>query len=272
MSVDLPELELARPSPSTVVRSDAAGVRWYRAAHLAESTPHQYPSVTSILAATMPADRKAKLEAWRANDPAAAERIMVHARDRGTVMHRMCEAKLFGRPADVAGFPEEVVIHAARCFESLAEVLAGIRWFSAVELPFLEPENRYAGTIDLVASFEEGTLDVVDWKTAEGWKDPDWVHDYRLQVAAYAAAWNLEEAKQPERIAVYSVSDWPPARPGSTSVIPGRAPYVKRARIVIANLYREAQVIVMGRDELLARWVEFRARLATFWALQAPAA
>jgi hypothetical protein len=274
VTVDLPEQEVARPSQSTAVAADPKGIRWYRDAREPEDTPNRLPSVTSILSATMPAARASKLEAWRARDPAAAARVMLAAQERGTAMHRMCEARFTGGKPNLEGFTEETVTHAARCFESCAAFLARIRHYVASELPFLEPQNRYAGTMDLVACLEPGELDLVDWKTAESWKDTTWVDDYRMQVAAYAAAWNIKEAAEPEWLAVYHCD---PARSTGRGrkpdeVVRNRLPYVRRAHIVVANLYREAQVITMGRDELLARFVEFRdTRLRPFWAAQGTA-
>ena len=55
-----------------------------------------YPSVTSILQATMPAEQSQRLNQWKQHNGSEAENLRQQASDRGKVIHKLIEARLKG--------------------------------------------------------------------------------------------------------------------------------------------------------------------------------
>ncbi len=96
------------------------------------------------------------------------------------------------------------------------------------------PVLRYAGTTDMLAEVDF-TPAILDWKTADEWKNEEWIGDYFLQVAAYAAAVR--------------------AMHGLT---------VENGYIVIAVPDKPAQVIHLDPLRIRRHFREFQARLRMF--------
>lgn len=136
------------------------------------------------------------------------------ARDRGTGMHGRIECFLQGleQPCD------ELALAAEPYFQSLLHFLPTIRNVRLLEGAVWHPDG-WAGSIDCIAEIRwPGTdtwvLAIVDWKTADREKLFRYIEDYRLQVAAYAAAANR----------VYQLLGVRIAHGVVVIAIPGRAP------------------------------------------------
>lgn len=191
-------------------------------------TPYgKLPSVTTILKATESAESKARLEKWKANEP-DADQIASDARERGTALHAAIE-------------------HYLRTGEQGTG-----RWWNSI-WPFLQGVDRdkphrieqgvaspagYAGCLDLEASLH-GEDCIFDWKTSLKKKRPEYVLDYKLQVAAYAAAVNMERLRTGK-------------------------PLISRGVVVVSYETALADVFHMNRSELIATYKVFLERLRAY--------
>jgi ATP-dependent exoDNAse (exonuclease V) beta subunit len=146
------------------------------------------PSVTTILAATQPEEKKASLAAWAARvGQNEATRIKDQAASRGTVMHHVLEGWLLDKPhvdlTDVGQQAEkmayQILINGLR--DRLTE-------YWGLEVTLYYP-GLYAGATDVVGIYE-GAESIVDFKQSNKPKRREWIEDYKLQLAAYALAHN----------------------------------------------------------------------------------
>lgn len=141
-----------------------------------------YPGVTTILSNTKPEADRASLAKWRQSvGEYEAKRILKSACDRGTAIHHLIEERLQGNiitpPAGVEGFwdsVEPVLDHI-----SDVQLIEGVVWHS----------SGFAGSVDCVARWD-GEMAIIDWKTSNSPKKPEWIKDYFQQTSAYRAAVN----------------------------------------------------------------------------------
>jgi hypothetical protein len=92
----------------------------------------------------------------------------------------LCESYLRGEPC-------EPNITDAEMFGSMREWLSDIDNIHALEDPLYSDHLQVAGTVDCIAEFQ-GKLAVIDFKTSSKPKDRDDIHNYFMQTAAYAVA------------------------------------------------------------------------------------
>ena len=145
------------------------------------------PSVTTILQATQDAEKAESLKRWTQKvGEAAAKRVLEQAAKRGTAMHSYLETYIQGGKVldlrDVgreASSMAETII--ARGFNDLEEI-----WGSEVTLFY---PNLYAGATDLCGIYQ-GRESIIDFKSSNKPKKPEWITDYKLQMVAYAMAHN----------------------------------------------------------------------------------
>lgn len=143
------------------------------------------PSVTTILSATKDATF---LKEWEDRvGKEAAEKIRNDAASVGTHMHSVIERLLLNRGLEpprtwlqVKGYRMGYTL-LEHFFPNVYEV-----WGS--EVPLYYPD-RYAGTTDCIAVYK-GQPSILDFKQANRMKKRDWIEDYFVQLAAYAAAHN----------------------------------------------------------------------------------
>jgi len=146
------------------------------------------PSVTTILAATQPPEKKASLDAWRARvGEAQAKEITESAANRGTAMHTIIEKFLFGQGyLDLTDVGRNAQTMAEQIIEKgLKNRLAE---FWGLEVTLYYP-GLYAGATDVVGIYD-GAESIVDFKQSNRPKRREWIEDYKLQLAAYALAHN----------------------------------------------------------------------------------
>lgn len=143
-----------------------------------------FPSVTTVLQATMPEDQRKRLRNWYERNGSEAESLRQQAAERGKVIHKLIEARFKGErmecPPELTEFWQE----ARRILGAIGEVLA-------VEQPVYHPRLQYAGTLDLLA-YWQGALTLFDFKTSHKEKRARWLTDAKLQIAAYRKAYGLE--------------------------------------------------------------------------------
>lgn len=147
------------------------------------------PSVTTILDATKPEEKKKALADWRNKvGHERAQQITTEAASRGTRMHTYLEGYVKnGILKERGSNPFSWASH-AMADVVIREGLSKVGEFWGVEVPLYFPDI-YAGTTDCVG-IHEGTEAILDFKQTNKPKKREWIEDYFLQLAAYAEAHN----------------------------------------------------------------------------------
>jgi genome maintenance exonuclease 1 len=136
-----------------------------------------YPSVTTVTGL----HNKQSIINWRKRvGEEEANRISSRASARGTRIHQLCEDYLRGSNVEPDIFDAEM-------FGSIKEWLGDIDNIHALEDPLYSDHLEVAGTVDCIAEFQ-GKLSIIDFKTSSRAKDRDDIHNYFMQTAAYAVA------------------------------------------------------------------------------------
>lgn len=164
------------------------------------------PSVTTILSATQPAEKRQALAAWRKRvGDEEAQRITTTAANRGTVMHNILEHWALGEYETYN--PGNNIVH-RQAKEMAKVVIENIEndideiWGTEVNLC---AANLYAGTTDLVGMYK-GKPTIMDFKQTNKPKKREWIDDYFLQGAAYGLAHNEMFGTDIKNIAIFMCS------------------------------------------------------------------
>ena len=166
--------------PST--RSTTDGLRTYDVGN------EKLPSVTTILGATKSEGRASSLLPTGRRESAMeqATRIRDQAASRGTNMHKHLEKHLLGEghldltaEGKLAKAMADTII--AKGFNDIQEI-----WGSEVVVHY---PGLYAGATDVVGVYDYEDS-IIDFKQSNKPKRKEWVHDYFLQLGAYAMAHN----------------------------------------------------------------------------------
>lgn len=147
------------------------------------------PSVTTILDATKSAESKQALNEWRNRvGHKKAQEITTEAAARGTRMHKFLEDFIkTGKISDPGSNPYSIQSH--KMAQSIIyEGLSKCNEFWGTEVSLYYPKI-YAGTTDLVG-IHDGAEAIMDHKQTNKLKKREWIEDYFIQLAAYAAAHN----------------------------------------------------------------------------------
>ena len=172
----------------TITQLNTSAGRFYEIAGV------MYPSVTTILQATMPPEQKERLEKWRQkNQTKRAE-----AANRGTKIHELIAAQLQGSPIDC---PDELL----EFWQPVRQIVAVIAHPIAIEKAVYHSDFKYAGTLDLIAHWQ-GRITLFDWKTSYRLKHINCLGDAPLQLAAYKAAFESIAELRVEQAAVVVIS------------------------------------------------------------------
>lgn len=157
--------------------------------HYALPDGSRVPSVTTILEKTKPEEAKQALQNWRkAVGEQRAQQITTEAANRGTRMHTYLER--YVKDDDIGEFPSNPFAQPS-WFMAAEVILKGLchadeYWGSEVPLYY---SGLYAGTTDLVGTWK-GQPAIMDFKQSNKVKKREWIDDYFIQLAAYAAAHN----------------------------------------------------------------------------------
>ena len=148
------------------------------------------PSVTTILDKTKPREKREALENWKkAVGEKRAQEITTEAANRGTRMHAYLEHYVLS--ADMKPLPSNPYAHPS-WYMAAQVILQGLQpnvdEYWGVEVP-LYYSGLYAGTTDLIGVWK-GRPAIMDFKQTNKPKKREWIEDYFLQLAAYAAAHN----------------------------------------------------------------------------------
>ena len=147
------------------------------------------PSVTSILSATMPLEKREGLKRWENKvGKKQAQIIKKEAGNRGTLLHEMLEKWIKGKlNLDLLGDNTREKMMADEIIENGLKNKLNVIWGCEETLYFPE---KYAGAADLIAGDYEGKSCIIDFKNASKPRQDHWNDDFYLQLSAYIAAHN----------------------------------------------------------------------------------
>jgi len=146
------------------------------------------PSVTTILDATQPAEKRESLLRWKERvGEEAAERIKTSAAERGTAMHKILEKYVLEEgyldQTDVGKQAHNMAI------QIIQSGLSSVTEYYGTECTLYYP-GLYAGQTDLVG-VHKGQDAIIDFKQTNKPKRKEWIDDYFMQLSAYAMAHNI---------------------------------------------------------------------------------
>lgn len=150
---------------------------------------HHLPSVTTVLSATEPPEKKQALNEWRNRvGHKRAQEITTESAGRGTRMHKWLEnyvkEGVIGEPGSN---PYSKQSH-QMANQIISQGLKNCSEFWGTEISLYFPE-LYAGTTDLIG-VHNGSEAIMDHKQTNKPKKREWIDDYFIQLAAYAQAHN----------------------------------------------------------------------------------
>jgi hypothetical protein len=164
------------------------------------------PSVTTILDATKPKEKREALANWKKRvGVEEAARITREAADTGTYMHAILEHWV--KNEDYTGQSSKQSQYMAEVVKQNVEPHLDEVWGSEVNLCY---PGLYAGTTDLVGVWK-GQPAIMDFKQTNKPKKREWIDDYFMQAAAYAMAHNELYETKIENAAIFMCSralDW----------------------------------------------------------------
>lgn len=164
--------------------TDESGKRLYQ-------TPDgcRVPSVTTVLSATQPAEKKQALQNWRNSiGTERAQAITTEAANRGTRMHKYLEDYIRnGVISERGSNPYSWASH-KMAQTVIEDGLKNVNEIWGVEIPLYFPQ-LYAGTTD-GCGIHLGDESILDYKQTNKPKKIEWIDDYFLQLVAYALAHN----------------------------------------------------------------------------------
>lgn len=163
-------------------RTEINGVR-----HYCLPDGSRVASVTTILSATQPPEKKEALQQWRNRvGHAKAQEITTTAASRGTRMHKWLENYVLNSEiAEPGSNPFSKQSH-AMAKQVIEQGLAHVNEYWGVETP-LYYSGLYAGTTDCVGVWKNKPA-ILDFKQSNKPKKKEWIEDYFLQLCAYASA------------------------------------------------------------------------------------
>lgn len=155
-----------------------------------------YPSVTSVTGL----HGKQSIMEWRKRvGEEEANRISNRAATRGTKVHQLCEDYLRTGNAEPDIFDSTM-------FTELKPFLSNIDNIHCLETPLYSDHLQVAGTVDCIAEYN-GKLKVIDFKTSTKAKDRDHIHNYFMQCAAYAVAFEERTGIPVDKMLIIMATD-----------------------------------------------------------------
>jgi genome maintenance exonuclease 1 len=167
--------------------------------YLIEGTETKYPSITTVLGAT---SDKSGLMAWkkRVGEEQAAK-VSAMATRRGTAMHSLCEQYLLNKE------PKDDSIDGQMMYKAIRPYLDNIDNVRCLETPLFSHKFKVAGTVDCIAEYN-GKLTIIDFKTANRPKKPEYIDGYFKQGSFYFWSYYEITGELPEQILILiSVED-----------------------------------------------------------------
>jgi genome maintenance exonuclease 1 len=147
------------------------------------------PSVTTILDKTKSQESREALNNWKKRvGEKKAQEIVTEAANRGTRMHAYLEQYIL--QDDLKPLPDNPFAHPSwfMAAEVILKGLVNVDEFWGTEVPVYY-SGLYAGTTDCLGVWK-GRPAIMDFKQSNKVKKREYIGDYFLQLAAYAAAHN----------------------------------------------------------------------------------
>ena len=142
---------------------------------------NKYPSVTTVLGD----QSKAGIIAWRQRvGEDEANKISSQAATRGTAVHTLAE-NYINNDVDWSKGAMPANLFSFNQIKTLLDT--NMNNVYAQEVPLYSDQLQVAGRVDLVAEWD-GQLAIVDFKTSRKIKKEEYVQNYFMQAAFYAAA------------------------------------------------------------------------------------
>jgi genome maintenance exonuclease 1 len=159
-----------------------------------------YPSVTTVTGLL----KKQAIIEWRKRvGEEEANKISSKAAGRGTRIHSLCEQYLLNKEIVPNMFDVEM-------WQNMKPVLHSIDNIYALEQPLYSDHLEVAGTVDCIGEYA-GKMSVIDFKTSRRIKHRDDIHDYFMQCAAYAVAFEeMTKIPVPQLVVLIAVDDEKP--------------------------------------------------------------
>lgn len=140
-----------------------------------------YPSVTTVLSEL---SKKSIME-WRKRvGEEQANQISHQAASRGTTVHQICEDYLNNKN----DYLKDVMPNNIASFNDIKPIIdqhINNVWFQEEFL--YSDQLKCAGQVDCIAEWD-GELAIIDFKTSRKQKKEEWIQNYFMQTAFYAAA------------------------------------------------------------------------------------
>lgn len=162
------------------------------------------PSVTTILSATQPEEKRQKLQEWRNRvGHENAQQITNQAANVGTLMHGFLESWMKTGNWDAGKNMPNIIANrmATTVVDNIKDKLDEV-WGCEVGLYY---PGLYAGTADVVGVWD-GRPAIMDFKQTIKTKKREWIDDYFLQATAYGNAHNELFGTEIETVAIFMCS------------------------------------------------------------------
>lgn len=157
------------------------GYGYYGRVYKHNTTKKRYYSVTTMLGATMPPEKKKILDDWRAAvGEEQAEITTRRACKRGNAVHDTSEQYLLNNP----DYYKKVGRYRKQ-FDKFKSLLNGVSLVNALEIPLYSDVMGVAGRVDCIGYYK-GIPSVVDFKTSTKAKSLGMVESYFLQTCMYS--------------------------------------------------------------------------------------
>lgn len=146
------------------------------------------PSVTTILSATQPEEKRKALEEWKQRvGNQEADKIKNEAATRGTALHSIVEGYLMNEPhVDLTPTGDTAHRMAHKLIKEGIDGKLTEVWGTEATMYY---PGLYAGATDIVGVYE-GIDSICDLKQSNKPKQSSWITDYYLQLAAYIMSHN----------------------------------------------------------------------------------
>ena len=161
---------------------------------------NKYPSITTVLGNLS----KAGIIAWRKRvGEEVANKISTQAATRGTAVHQLAEDYLNNEEDWSKGAMPSNLFSFNQIKPILDKRVDNI-W--AQEVPLYSDKFKIAGRVDCIAEFD-GELTIIDFKTSRKPKKEEWIENYFMQAAFYAAAFYERTGVAIKRFAIIITVD-----------------------------------------------------------------
>ena len=138
-----------------------------------------FPSITTMLQKTMPAEKLQNLQNWREQE-VAAQYIAQESAIIGTQTHKLIENFLNG-----VTHTEEPRLLSVAHFNNMIPFLQKINDIHGTEIRLYSNEMKLAGTTDCIAKYD-GEISIIDYKTKRSHQQEEWMTEHFIQATAYS--------------------------------------------------------------------------------------